>query len=118
VGVIGCRKDRIETCARRDWRTVTSLALVSDTNMVLSKTAARAQRAGVLTRSIVTSRGQAAVVAGVRRTLPRQVLNQHAAPTATAAAGRLLKPHFAMLAQREHASAANSKLGAVRTDWT
>ena len=94
------------------------MALVSDTNMVLSKTAARAQRAGVLTRSIVTSRGQAAVVAGVRRTLPRQVLNQHDAPTATAAAGRLLKPHFAMLAQREHASAANSKLGAVRTDWT
>ena len=86
--------------------------------MVLARTS-RAQRAlanGV--RSIVTSRGS---VIATRQALARQVPHQgSSSPVLSAAAGRLLKPHNAVTSsqQREHATAAGSKLGALRTDWT
>jgi len=90
--------------------------------MVLARTS-RAQRtlAGPV-RGLVTS-GRAAAASGLRGSGARPALARsvpHQGGGVSAVAGRVLKPQLPVTAppQREHASAASAKLGAVRTDWT
>ena len=85
---------------------------------------ARARRAlAGPARGLVTSRSAAPLVSRTGGSLPRRVPQQGGGAAAMPAApppGRLFKPQLAMNApaQREHATAAQYKLGAVRTDWT
>lgn len=59
--------------------------------------------------------GSARAGGSLARQVPQNPARQPAAPAA-----RLFKPQLAMnsQAQREHATAAQAKVGAVRTDWT
>lgn len=62
--------------------------------------------------------GSARAGGSLARQVPQNPARQPAVPAAPAA--RLFKPQLAMnsQAQREHATTAQAKVGAVRTDWT
>ncbi len=88
--------------------------------MVLARSSLAQRTLAGPIRSIVTSGSAASGLrgSGARPGLARSV--PHQGTSLSAAAGRVLKPQspLASSPQREHASAASAKLGAVRTDWT